>query len=78
MVWSVLYLTGPFSPRVRARDQVAEALACGPDVEAHVEAVRPYIDAGFDEIALVQVGAEHQEPFISWARDELLPALRSL
>lgn len=59
-------------------DQVAEALACGPDVEAHVEAVRPYIDAGFGEIALVQIGAEHQEPFISWARDELLPALRSL
>jgi G6PDH family F420-dependent oxidoreductase len=59
-------------------DQVAEALACGPDVEAHVQAVRPYIDAGFDEIALVQIGAQHQEPFISWARDELLPALRSL
>jgi G6PDH family F420-dependent oxidoreductase len=59
-------------------DQVAEALACGPDVQAHVEAVRPYIDAGFDEVALVQIGAEHQEPFISWARDELLPALRSL
>jgi G6PDH family F420-dependent oxidoreductase len=59
-------------------DQVAEALACGPDVEAHVEAVRPYIAVGFDEIALVQIGAEHQEPFISWARDELLPALRSL
>jgi G6PDH family F420-dependent oxidoreductase len=58
-------------------DQVAEALACGADVEAHVEAVRPYVDAGFDEVALVQIGAD-QEPFISWARDELLPALRSL
>jgi hypothetical protein len=56
---------------------VAEALACGADVEAHVEAVRPYVDAGFDEVALVQIGAD-QEPFISWARDELLPALRSL
>jgi hypothetical protein len=57
---------------------VAEALACGPDVEAHVEAVRPYIDAGFDEIVLVHIGAGHQESFIAWARDELLPALRSL
>jgi G6PDH family F420-dependent oxidoreductase len=59
-------------------EQVAEALACGPDLEAHVEAVRPYIEAGFDEIALVQIGAEHQKPFIVWAREELLPALRSL
>jgi G6PDH family F420-dependent oxidoreductase len=59
-------------------EQVAEGLACGPDLEAHVEAVRPYIEAGFDEIALVQIGAEHQEPFIVWAREELLPALRSL
>ena len=49
-----------------------------PDVGAHVEAVRPYIDAGVDEIALVHVGAGHQESFISWARDELLSALRSL
>jgi G6PDH family F420-dependent oxidoreductase len=59
-------------------EQVAEAIACGPDLEQHVEAVRPYIDAGFDEIALVQIGADHQEPFISWAQAELLPALRSL
>jgi G6PDH family F420-dependent oxidoreductase len=59
-------------------DQVAEALSCGPDVEAHVEAVRPFIEAGFDEVALVQIGGEHQQPFIEWAERELLPALRSL
>jgi len=59
-------------------EQVADGIACGPELEAHVEAVRPYIDAGFDEIALVQIGAEDQEPFMSWAKDELLPALRSL
>jgi G6PDH family F420-dependent oxidoreductase len=59
-------------------EQVAEAIACGPELEAHVEAMRPYIDAGFDEVALVQIGADHQERFISWAQEELLPALRSL
>jgi G6PDH family F420-dependent oxidoreductase len=59
-------------------DQVAEALSCGPDVEAHVEAIRPYLEAGFDEVALVQIGAEHQLPFLEWAEGELLPALRSL
>jgi G6PDH family F420-dependent oxidoreductase len=59
-------------------DQVADALSCGPDVDEHVEAVKAFIDAGFDEVALVQIGADHQEPFTAWAERELLPALRSL
>jgi G6PDH family F420-dependent oxidoreductase len=59
-------------------DQVADALACGADVEEHVEKIRPFVDAGFTEVALVQIGADHQEEFIRWAEDELLPALRSL
>jgi G6PDH family F420-dependent oxidoreductase len=59
-------------------EQVSEQLACGPDVEEHVEKIKPFIEAGFDEIALVQIGAEQQAPFIVWAERELLPALRSL
>jgi G6PDH family F420-dependent oxidoreductase len=59
-------------------EQVADAIACGPDADEHVEKIRPYIDAGFTEVALVQIGAEQQEPFIGWAQNELLPALRSL
>jgi hypothetical protein len=59
-------------------EDVAEALSCGPDVEAHIEKIRAYIDAGFDQIAFVQIGADQQEPFINWAHDQLLPALRSL
>lgn len=30
------------------------------------------------EVAIVQIGAEQQEPFIRWAERELLPALRAL
>ncbi len=59
-------------------EQVAEQIACGPDVEEHVEKVRPYVEAGFDELALVQIGGEHQSEFIEWAERELLPALRAL
>jgi G6PDH family F420-dependent oxidoreductase len=59
-------------------EQVAEALPCGPDVEEHVEKIKPFIDAGFTEIALVQIGADQQQPFTEWAQSELLPALRSL
>ena len=58
--------------------QVGEQLPCGPDVEEHVEKIRPFVEAGFTEVALVQIGADHQDAFIRWAEAELLPALRSL
>ncbi|MBV9603686.1 MAG: LLM class F420-dependent oxidoreductase [Solirubrobacterales bacterium] len=59
-------------------DQVADALSCGPDVGAHVEAVKAFVDAGFDEVAVVQIGGDQQDEFMPWAEKELLPALRSL
>jgi G6PDH family F420-dependent oxidoreductase len=59
-------------------DDVAEQLPCGPDVEEHVEKIRPFVEAGFTEVALVQIGGGHQAPFLRWAESELLPALRSL
>ncbi|HST43581.1 MAG TPA: LLM class F420-dependent oxidoreductase [Conexibacter sp.] len=59
-------------------DDVADQLACGPDVEQHVEKIKPFVEAGFDEIALVQIGGETQGAFIDWAQRELLPALRRL
>jgi G6PDH family F420-dependent oxidoreductase len=59
-------------------EQVAEALPCGPDVAEHVEKIKPFVEAGFTDIALVQIGSDHQEQFISWAERELLPALREL
>jgi G6PDH family F420-dependent oxidoreductase len=59
-------------------DDIDQGIACGDDVQRHVEAVKPFIEAGFSEIALVQIGGEQQEPFIAWAERELLPALREL
>jgi G6PDH family F420-dependent oxidoreductase len=59
-------------------EDVADQLACGPDVEEHVEKIRPFLDAGFTEVALVQIGGDHQTAFIAWAQEKLLPALRSL
>ncbi|WP_147261517.1 TIGR03557 family F420-dependent LLM class oxidoreductase [Pseudonocardia hierapolitana] len=57
-------------------DDVAGAIPCGPDVAAHVEAVRPFVDAGFTHVALVQVGGETQPDYLAFAERELLPALR--
>ena len=65
------------SKAVREED-VAKQMPCGPDVKAHVEAVKRYVDAGFTHVAVVQIGGEYQEPFFPWAERELLPALREL
>jgi hypothetical protein len=62
---------------VRPED-VGEQLPCGADVDEYVDKLRPFVDAGFTHVALVQVGAEHQQSFIGWAERELLPKLRDL
>ena len=58
-------------------DDVAESIPCGPDLDAIVDAVRPYWEAGFTDVALVQVGGETQELFLKEAAEPLLAALRS-
>jgi G6PDH family F420-dependent oxidoreductase len=58
-------------------DDVAESIPCGPDLDAIVEAVRPYWEAGFTDVALVQIGGETQERFLKEAAEPLLEALRS-
>jgi hypothetical protein len=47
-------------------------------VEAHVGAVKSFVDAGFTDVAVVQIGGDSQAQFLNWAESELLPALRKL
>jgi G6PDH family F420-dependent oxidoreductase len=61
---------------VRPED-VAASIPCGPDLDAIVDAVRPYWEAGFTDVALIQIGGETQEQFLAEAVDPLLKALRS-
>lgn len=56
-------------------DQMAEKITCGPDPEKHVESIRAYRDAGFDEIHLGQVGSD-QAGFFEFFQKELAPRLR--
>ncbi|QLY34518.1 TIGR03557 family F420-dependent LLM class oxidoreductase [Nocardia huaxiensis] len=60
---------------VRPED-VAGHIPCGPDLDAIVEAVQPYRKAGFTDIAVVQVGDEHQEEFLAKTAVQLLAKLR--
>jgi bacterioferritin-associated ferredoxin len=59
-------------------DEMAEQVPCGSDVGKAVEAVRAFVDAGFTDVALVQIGGDQQDEFLDWSAKELLPALREL
>ncbi|RUP34190.1 MAG: TIGR03557 family F420-dependent LLM class oxidoreductase [Mycolicibacterium sp.] len=61
---------------VRPED-VADQIPCGPDIDAVVEAVSAYRDAGFTDIALVQIGGDSQDSFFDEAAPALLAALRA-
>jgi G6PDH family F420-dependent oxidoreductase len=58
-------------------DDVADSIPCGPDLDAIVDAVRPYWEAGFTDIALLQIGGQSQDLFLKEAAEPLLTALRA-
>ncbi|PBC70454.1 G6PDH family F420-dependent oxidoreductase [Streptomyces sp. TLI_235] len=58
------------------RAMVAEAVTCGDDAQQHIDTVRGYVRAGFDEVYVGQVGPD-QEVFFDAYRELVLPALRS-
>jgi G6PDH family F420-dependent oxidoreductase len=55
-------------------DDVAEAILCDQDPEAHVAKLREGIDAGFDHLHVYQVGPD-QERFFRFYEREVLPRL---
>ena len=57
------------------RDMTRDAVACGPDPAAHVEQIRKYVDAGYDEIYVSNMGPHYQGTMRLY-RDEVLPELR--
>jgi G6PDH family F420-dependent oxidoreductase len=61
---------------VRPED-VGESIPCGPDLDAIVDAVSKYWEAGFTDIALVQIGDEGQDLFLKEAAGSLLEKLRT-
>jgi len=54
-----------------------ESIPCGNDVQDFVDAVETYVDAGYDEVFLSQIGPD-QEGFFRFWDTELKDALASL
>jgi len=54
------------------KEDVVKSFACGPDPERHIESISKYVDAGYDEIYVTQVGPD-QEGFLRFYEREVLP-----
>ena len=59
------------------KEDVAEQIACGPDLDELVEGVRPLWEAGFTDVAVVQVGDVLQQRFLDEVAGPLLERLRA-
>jgi G6PDH family F420-dependent oxidoreductase len=55
-------------------EMVGETLACGPDPERHVEAISAYLEAGFDQVYVNQIGPD-QEGFFDFYAREIRPRI---
>jgi G6PDH family F420-dependent oxidoreductase len=55
-------------------EMVGDTLACGPDPEKHVKAISAYLEAGFDQVYVNQIGPD-QEGFFDFYVRELRPRL---
>jgi G6PDH family F420-dependent oxidoreductase len=85
-LWASTFLPGQLSQElplpshfqeaatVISPEMVGEKLPCGPDPERHVAAIRQYLDAGFDEVYISQIGSE-QAGFFDFYRREIRPRL---
>jgi G6PDH family F420-dependent oxidoreductase len=60
------------------KEDVADSIACGPDLDELAESVKPYLEAGFTDVALVQIGDVLQQRFLDEAAGPLLERLRKL
>jgi coenzyme F420-dependent glucose-6-phosphate dehydrogenase len=53
-------------------EDIATAIVCGPDPEAHAKGIDAYVDAGFTHVYVHQVGPD-QDGFLRFYASEILP-----
>lgn len=58
-------------------EDLASKISSGPDVQAHIELIAQYVDAGFDHIVLTCPG-DDQAGFVDFFERELKPSLSGL
>jgi len=57
------------------QEMIQDKVTCGPDADAHLAAYEPFIDAGYDEIYVANMGPHYRE-MIALHGEHVLPRLR--
>jgi len=57
---------------VLRKEDVVSKFPLGPNAQAHIDALRPYVEAGFDRIYVTQVGPRQTE-FLDFFTSEVVP-----
>ncbi len=57
-------------------DMTRNSIVAGPDVERHVDGFREYVEAGFDEVYVANMGPHYAAMIRAYGKD-VLPALRA-
>jgi G6PDH family F420-dependent oxidoreductase len=63
--------------RASSREDTRRSVACGNDADRQLDAFRPFLDAGFDEVYVANIGP-HFEQMIRQFGATVLPAVREL
>ncbi|WBB52872.1 TIGR03557 family F420-dependent LLM class oxidoreductase [Verrucosispora sp. WMMD573] len=63
--------------RTVTEDDIRQQFAVGPDPDVHVQAVRTYVEAGFDHVVLQNAGPD-PDGFLDFFQDTLSARLRAL
>jgi G6PDH family F420-dependent oxidoreductase len=58
------------------KEKLADSVTAGSDVDTHVKAFQPYVEAGFEEVYVANMGPNYADMLRAYGRD-ILPALRS-
>ena len=58
------------------KEMTAQSVVCGPDLERHVDAFAPYVDAGYDEVYVANMGPNYADMIRAYG-EKVLPALRT-
>jgi G6PDH family F420-dependent oxidoreductase len=57
------------------RESTADSIVAGPDIDRHVELLQEYVDAGYDEVYVANMGPHYLPMIEAYGRD-VLPRLR--
>jgi G6PDH family F420-dependent oxidoreductase len=57
-----------------SEEMIGAAVACGPDPDRHLAALQSYVDAGYDEVYVAQIGPQQREFFEFYAQ-HVIPRL---